>query len=172
MEGMEGTTGVVSQRATSPSHSMTEDDHDDETASTPIGQTAHGLSTWVRWQAKDQSRQADNLAELDSLVTTYGVKLVQAAAERLVHREHRKAWVNELLAEILGDKPGSGENPRYARCRLLVEAHGWKSCAAAAGLPESTVANDLAMTTALIADLDTYDRVVAKLAPDLACPVR
>jgi hypothetical protein len=67
----------------------------------------HGLGVWIRWRVGDRQRTIEHELTLRHLLTTYGPRVVQEAAQRLqmrgsdTRKPGEKCWPDELLPEII-----------------------------------------------------------------------
>lgn len=59
------------------------------------------LSTWVNMHSKDAERREQNRATMAGLVSAYGIKEVQAAAEIAAHAAGQKVWPDSLLPILI-----------------------------------------------------------------------
>jgi len=125
---------------------------------------ARRLGTWIRWRSRDNDRTSDNVAEVATLVARFGVAAVQQAAERVVFRERRKAWPNEILPELLAaqaPKQAAGQTDHEVAVAALVATHGWERVREVLGIPALRSAEEV--ISCLVAEAALYDTAVRAL---------
>lgn len=98
------------------------------------------LGAWVRWRVKDEDRQQENVAELETLIESHGIHAVQLAAHRVTLRTGEKAWPSqisdELIAAIKLVDPDSYQPVMLPEVLAIWTQEGWRGCCRLLGMPE------------------------------------